>query len=275
MRRIARVVATLRSSPMWPVKFALLYAFSFSLLLANSCRVNEEIPPDALATAAVAIPTYDAAFDAYFAAVGTAEAIIEPYSLELLATEIAINPVAGNYATATAIADLRYVLAPLVFAAATQEAAFYNIPEPVLRATATGSVLDTQAFAWRRDPKGKPPAIQTAIVAYGDAFSATLRSSGPIPPATRTPIMATIVAFSTVDAALVTAYVTETEENDRREQLGQVVALLWESPLGIILIAAVAFLVYGVKLVTRKMQTWIRYLEMSDTKEDGSDVDEA
>ena len=256
LTRNNKVFSTLISSLTWPVKFALLYAILLSILLANSCRVSEEISPEALATAAVAIPTWDAAYDALLAAESTAEAITQLESLSILATLVAITPVAQNRATATAIARVSSIAAPIAYAAATQEAALYKIPESVVRATATGSMRDALAFAWRRDPEGKPPAIQTAIVAHGEAFSATLRSSGPIPPATRTPIMATIVAFSTVDAALATAFVTEREENEQRVRLGLIIALLWESPLGIVLIAAVAFVIFGAKVALEKMRMW-------------------
>ncbi len=256
MRLVKAIASMLRYSPIWPAKFALFYAFFFSLLLVNSCRVNEEIPPEALATAAVAIPTWDAAYDALIAAEGTAEAITLINSLSLLATVVAITPVAQNRATATAIARVSSIAAPIAYAAATQEAALYKIPESIVRATATGSMRDALAFAWRRDPEGKPHAIQTAIVAHWEAFSATLRSSGPIPPSTRTPMIATIVAFSTVDAALATAYVTKSKESEQSERLGLIVALFWESPLGIVLIAAVGFAIYGGKVVLEKIRKW-------------------
>ena len=256
MRRTNTVLSRIKSSPTWPVKFALLYAFFFLLLLSNSCNADGEIPPEVLATAAVAIPTWDAAYDAQIAAEGTAEAVTQVDLVNLLETVVAITPVAQNRATATAIERVSSIVAPLAYAAATQEAALYKIPESVVRATATGSMRDALAFAWRRDPEGKPPAVQTAIVAYGEAFSATLRSSGPIPPATRTPIMATIVAFSTVDAALATAFVTEREGNEQRVRLGLIIALLWESPLGIVLIAAVAFVIFGAKVALGKMRMW-------------------
>ena len=273
MKRINAILSAIRSSPTWPVKFALLYTLFFALLLANSCRVDEEISPDALATAAVAIPTWDAAYDALIAAEDTAEAITLVESLSLLATVVAITPVAQNRATATAIARVSSIAAPIAYAAATQEAAFYRIPESVLRATATGSAMDAQAFAWRRDPRGKPPPIQTAIVAHGEAFSASLTSSGTIPPSTRTPLIATIVAFSTVDAALATAYVTEGKKNEQHEQVALLLALLWESPIGILLLVAVAFLAYGVKKVARRVEAMVSTFGMSNTTKERNDDD--